>query len=622
MIMLKSKLISLIPFPLNRAGMRCLLFFLLCMSIYSTSKAFASPRDISSLWRSVASYRPSEALQTETLKYNKSSVPLWGESAYENWYVERIENAEGPLLLDLFSIEIDRLPTINGEELTADKLLEYIRLNLDQFIPKDLASFKPYNMRFFEQYKQSNQNAVGSYVSFFYYPNANSSMYGQSAQPVAEDNYLLSLLSNSSFMLSSVYATGHRDHSAFTRGPGNLLLGNRIFKVDADGDGLRYITAGAFRTRVSQGYRYNGKIDIIYSLWSGHQDLVSSWINSNGGNAKVLSPSTCNLKWRLADNPMHNPTTRWVDILESGERGQRYPAGKIATESIEGGDTCTERWSGQNWKDVANEIIATSTSPETRNLAITSAYAKLYLKNPHIKWSGMAAFASALVGHSLQLPITLPATIVRGTSCMVSSLLKFITFGWFESTTYCIENDEAFLVRKLLADGNVALFKDFYWQGLAFDYGGTSEVVNYSKAIGEEIHPLMLEAWTKIELGATSSNNQQILEGNRLLAKYEQTVFLQKEVFDHEPELWLKLSYIASKTHKYFGQYTGIDLLFASPIPGDEVPFPRFMAYPANFGNKNDRWFWVEKSMLPYWEKIEHENNNFIRHSLQVRFDR
>jgi len=546
-------------------------------------------------------------------------VPLWYESAYENWYVERIENAEGPLLLDLFSIQIDRLPTINGEELNADQLLEYIRLNLDQFMPKGHTLFKPYNIRFYEQYNQTNQDAVGSYVSFFYYSNADHSKFGQSAKPVAEDNFLLSLVSNNSFMLSTVYAVGHRDDSPFYRGPGNLLVGNRIFKVDTDEVSLRYVTAGAFRTRVRQGYQQNAISDIIYSTWSGHQDLVSSWINSNGGHSRVLSPSTCNLRWRNADNPMHIPTTRWVDILESGERGQRYPAEKIATESIEGNDTCSERWSGQNWKEVANEIIAKSTSPETRNLAITAAYAKLYLKNPNIKWSGMAAFASALVGHSFKLPLTLPATIVRGIPCVVFSLLRLITFGWVESTAFCIENDDAFLVRKLLADGNVALFKDFYWQAIAFDYGGTSEVVNYAKSIGEEIPPLMLEAWTQIELGATSGNSQQILEGNRLLAKYEQTVFLQREVFDHKPELWQKLSYIASKT-KYFGQYTGIDLVFASPIPGDPDSFPEVMAYPANFGNAKDRWEWVEKSMLPYWEKIELESNDFIRHSLRKRF--
>jgi hypothetical protein len=80
-----------------------------------------------------------------------------------------------------------------------------------------------------------------------------------------------------------------------------------------------------------------------------------------------------------------------------------------------------------------------------------------------------------------------------------------------------------------------------------------------------------------------------------MLLKYEQRLVLQKEVYDKDPILWINVS------QPPVSWYEAIE----SPIPGDGTSFQDYYYLPHSVGNFDRRWEWIEKSMLPEWQKLD-----------------
>lgn len=99
-----------------------------------SSLALARPEDTNlSHWKTVLSFRPSAEVQKLVRKQGA------------DWAVHRIEDAVGDVNLDIYSVHISKMPTIDGKKMTAATLLEHIRLNLNALGDTDVAVFKPFN---------------------------------------------------------------------------------------------------------------------------------------------------------------------------------------------------------------------------------------------------------------------------------------------------------------------------------------------------------------------------------------------------------------------------------------------------------------------------------------------
>jgi hypothetical protein len=216
-----------------------------------------------------------------------------------------------------------------------------------------------------------------------------------------------------------------------------------------------------------------------------------------------------------------------------------------------------------------------------RNKGLNKLYAEMYLSNPAIfKWAGMAAMASKSIGEKLQI-------------------LKFGTFGGFKAfnlplglvgLTTGVMN---YLFDKV-AEGNRAIYIDIYWQHLAYREGGINEIRKIFRQ--GDISLFMFRAWSLIEKGRISGEEELVWEGNRMLLENEQRNAIQPVLYEGSSNrlLWQMIS----ATDRYFG------LLIKAPVPGKASSFGACVPG-GNLADFEQRWEWCVKNILPEWRKYE-----------------
>lgn len=214
-----------------------------------------------------------------------------------------------------------------------------------------------------------------------------------------------------------------------------------------------------------------------------------------------------------------------------------------------------------------------------QNAYISAAYAEMYLRDPQVYvWAGMAALTSATVG--------------RGMYYM--RLLKHSYLGLMIGL---LGGDVRDVLRKLGA-GNLAVFTDLYWQHIAYDHAGIAEM--QALYAGGALHPTAWRAWQQIEAGRRTGNAALVWAGNTDLLYFEQKDVLQPAVYAGNPELWKRLS-------GWIG----------SPIPGQYETFEAF-APRDNLGIFEQRWRWIEHSMLPRWRALAERHPQRVERMLHA----
>lgn len=208
-----------------------------------------------------------------------------------------------------------------------------------------------------------------------------------------------------------------------------------------------------------------------------------------------------------------------------------------------------------------------------RNAAITQAYAEMYFADPDTyKWAGMAAFASDLVGDGIR----------QAEAGRQSGLPIIPGVSDFSFTELSLS----------LQFGNARVYTDIFWQHLAYEHGGIEAIrgIHAEGAISNDL----LQAWEQIDAGTRAGNADQVWEGNQGLLRYEQEVTLQQGVYDQNRHIYQRLS----------SGITGLVQPLSSPIPGDPSTFQDYVPG-GDIGDFNDRWRWIEDSMLPAWRARE-----------------
>lgn len=222
---------------------------------------------------------------------------------------------------------------------------------------------------------------------------------------------------------------------------------------------------------------------------------------------------------------------------------------------------------------VANCNPGSKTGNVAQNLLITRAYAKLYIDHPRVfKWAGMAAFASDMVG--------LGITSGKAIDVYVDASAR--SDGMWEVTKRLNATD----LDNMLIEGNKAVYRDIYWQHLAYLAGGVDEVMKYVNRMSMPRKDLLADGWALISRGEKTNNEGLIWDGNTLLLKFEQMVTLQK-VYDRYPSLSARLSYV-----------------MISPLPMHFAPF-RVTNPGGNIGIFEERWKWIATVLVPEWRRLD-----------------
>ena len=258
------------------------------------------------------------------------------------------------------------------------------------------------------------------------------------------------------------------------------------------------------------------------------------------------------------------------------------------------------RKSIKQWRKEADELFInykrqvpgrlTVADAKELNRRITASYAKMYLSRPAIfKWAGMAAFASAEIGRGIQKAWQLGFGD-WGLSATGTALV------WVGGLAKTGESVGPILGKKLfwaLSGGNRFVWWDIFWQHLAYREAGIA-ALKFVHDAGELSQP-PLDAWQHIDTGLQKGDSAIIWKGSRELLKYEQEFVLQAQVYDRSRDIWSKISDDVP-----------------SPIPEHGVKFTDYVQG-GDIGNFENRWKWIEESMLPSWMSIETNKPEKVR---------
>ncbi|NTV45917.1 MAG: hypothetical protein HGB11_05235 [Chlorobiales bacterium] len=274
----------------------------------------------------------------------------------------------------------------------------------------------------------------------------------------------------------------------------------------------------------------------------------------------------------------------------------------------------------EDWKKTLEEKLPPKHKYIERNKAITAHYAGLYLQNQDLfKWAGMAAFASNQVGIAIAVAEMLnsPGGMVAKTGQSKDETLIDMglrLYGTFFDLLFAIPVAlHDFATHQLLLDdlekvknGNDEIFNDIAWAHHAYLKGGLKEV---EENVSESEREYMLAGFRLIDEGAKKLQNPSqkdegralIAKGNTLLLKHEQVNTIQP-IFDRVSLL--------GKTVISFGGM----LDFEGAAENGQGRLSSFSQYFGNMAtlsrqrcltNRDDRWEWVEKDVLPIWAKVD-----------------
>lgn len=215
----------------------------------------------------------------------------------------------------------------------------------------------------------------------------------------------------------------------------------------------------------------------------------------------------------------------------------------------------------------------------TRNTEITAAYAQMYLRAPHLyRWAGMAALTSASVGRAMSM---LRLARVTGAGMAIG-----LWGGEVEHTL------------RLLARGNAAVYDDIFWQHTAYDNGGLA-AIDAAHSAGR-IDDQTRDGWRSIDAGRRNGDAEAVWQGNRSLLQFEQRVVLQRAVYNQDQSLWRRLAG-----------------WMPSPLPLHAETFETWSrnGNPALF---EDRWAWIEHSLLPRYRSLAEHDAGRLRWSIDA----
>jgi hypothetical protein len=240
-----------------------------------------------------------EAYDWEYLLRFRVPASIQGALQARNMRVQRYAEAKGAKInLDYFPVEITKLPSINGKQLSPAQLLKTIRLGMAGedpiFIDPETSVFVPYAKQ--DAPKWHSDDPVGA-VIFIDIPGPDNAAV------------VLSATSPSRWIFTTITANEARPGQ--TSEPGqHPVTGNREWGISQQASGSYiFYTRGAdlasgFGESQVPGFTY-GKGD---ELWYSLQQRVAAWITSHDGQAAVRPKQGGDHRWAYVRALLKLPT--------------------------------------------------------------------------------------------------------------------------------------------------------------------------------------------------------------------------------------------------------------------------------------------------------------------------
>lgn len=252
------------------------------------------PCDIIQKWVSTAKFTPDNTiinkLNSVVVKATASlGTGAPGFTASDVAYVQKINDASSTVVnMDYFPVTISQLPVINGQRVTADQFLQYIRLNINNFI-NDSKTFIPYNFNGIDdRVKWSSNDPKGALVAI--------DLAGPDNATV-----ITSYSSNNMWTFTTIYDPVY--------GGAHPVSGNRNFGYITNNDGsYTFYTRGVDRLtswdivafeKIPEylGFQTGVPFTMADNLWKSFQSGLTNFVKANSGNGKIDNPQIFRPNW-------------------------------------------------------------------------------------------------------------------------------------------------------------------------------------------------------------------------------------------------------------------------------------------------------------------------------------
>jgi hypothetical protein len=256
-----------------------------------TFTTLARPQSAWAPWADLINHRPSVALQTALLaRFGPSSG-----------YFHAIEDGFAEINLDYYPVRVDKLPIVNGVEWTPEALLHHIRLNINDFLDQEIATFEPYEPKYNPTSLRDKQcwesetpeNAVVSIdmKSIRGYLNMD------------DGSVVCSLFEPKRWIFSTLHTPEDGAHPV----SGNRQFG--FFRTE-EGWTMFYIRGADRATGIH--HDLGNIINIVFGaaerLWKSYQQKLEFFIRKNLGSASILPHTRERCAWGAVKLMVFDPT--------------------------------------------------------------------------------------------------------------------------------------------------------------------------------------------------------------------------------------------------------------------------------------------------------------------------
>ncbi|QIH36770.1 hypothetical protein [Sphingobacterium sp. DR205] len=235
-------------------------------------------------WISTAKFTPSGAIIDRLNQLSASPHIVPGLNSPIIARIQNIDNAYSSVVnMDYFSVNVNKLPTVGNEQMSAENFLQMIRVNINGFVDQNRSKFTPYN------YYGVNDNDLWNS------PNPLGAIIGIDIPGPDNGSVIVSKSTSTGWTFTTINDPKYQDHP---------VSGNRDFGYQQNSDGsYTFFTRGVDRITNWDGTLLQEIAQTPFTqadiLWSSFQGKIANFVNQNKGNATINTPLVHRPNWSL-----------------------------------------------------------------------------------------------------------------------------------------------------------------------------------------------------------------------------------------------------------------------------------------------------------------------------------
>lgn len=194
--------------------------------------------------------------------------------------VQKLADAVGTFSFDRYDIRIDTLPTVDGTQLDASALVDYVRLHLNDFVDHAASTFAPYDSGV-DDVQWGSSTPAGAVFSI-----------DIGGYPGVDDAAVVgSYVDSTRWRFTTVRTPRTGDHP---------VSGTREFGLRTDDGAMVLYTRGVDRiTNIAEDIGARFVFKGQDALWQSFQAGVARFVKQKGGAATILAPVVKHMNWSV-----------------------------------------------------------------------------------------------------------------------------------------------------------------------------------------------------------------------------------------------------------------------------------------------------------------------------------